>query len=155
MSDYLTREGIKKLKEELERLIAEKAEINKEIEDARSQGDLKENAGYQYAKEKQNMLLGRISEIEERIKNSKIIDDLQINKEEIRIGASVRLLDLVSKKEVVYKLVSTNEANPSQGLISVSTPIAQGILGLKKGEKKKITLPSGIVKEFEVLSIDY
>ncbi len=155
MSDYLTKEGIKKLREELDRLIAEKAEINKEIEDARSQGDLKENAGYQYAKEKQNMLLNRISEIEERIKSSNIIDELEINKEEIRIGATVKLLDLTGKKEVVYKLVSTNEANPSQGLISVSTPIAQGILGLKKGEKKKITLPSGIIKEFEVLSIDY
>jgi len=155
MSDYLTKEGIKKLREELDRLIAEKAEINKEIEDARSQGDLKENAGYQYAKEKQNMLLSRISEIEERIKSSNIIDELEINKEEIRIGATVKLLDLTGKKEVVYKLVSTNEANPSQGLISVSTPIAQGILGLKKGEKKKITLPSGIIKEFEVLSIDY
>ncbi|MEW5951536.1 MAG: transcription elongation factor GreA [Elusimicrobiota bacterium] len=155
MSDYLTKEGIKKLNEELEKLRAEKAELNKEIEDARSQGDLKENAGYQYAKEKQNLVIKRISEIESRIKNSKIVDGLEINKEEVRIGATVKLYEHLSKKEITYKLVSSDEADPASGKISVSTPIAQGILGLKKGEKKKVVLPNGITKEFEILSIDY
>lgn len=155
MSDYLTREGVRKLREELEKLNAEKAELNKEIEETRAQGDLKENAGYQYAKEKQNLVLKRISEIESRISNSRIVDNLEINKEEVRIGATVKLFDLIQKKESTYKLVSSDEADPSQGKISVSTPIAQGILGLKKGEKKKVVLPNGTVREYEILSIEY
>ncbi len=155
MSDYLTREGIKKLQEELEKLRIEKAELNKEIEETRAQGDLKENAGYQYAKEKQNIVLKRISEIEARISNSKLVEDVEINKQEIRIGATVKIYDHTNKKEIIYKLVSSDEADPSSGRISVSTPIAQGILGLKKGDRKKIVLPNGTAKEFEIVSIDY
>lgn len=155
MSDYLTREGIKKLQQELEKLRIENAELKKEIEETRSQGDLRENAGYQYAKEKQNVVLKRISEIEARINNSKLIEDVEINKQEIHIGAKVRIYDHTNKKEIVYEMVSSHEADPSIGKISVSTPIAQAILGLKKGDKKRITLPNGTIKEFEIISIDY
>ena len=151
---YITREGLKKLISDLEKLKKEKEELYKEIEDARSQGDLKENAGYQYAKEKQNLVIKRISELENRIKNSKIIDDVNVNKEEVRIGATVKLLDINSKKEVSYKLVSADEVDPLNRKISVSSPLAQGILGSKVGDKIKVQLPIGI-KEFEVLSIIY
>jgi len=151
---YITREGLKKLISDLEKLKKEKEELYKEIEDARSQGDLKENAGYQYAKEKQNLVIKRISELENRIKNSKIIDDVNVNKEEVRIGATVKLLDINSKKEVSYKLVSADEVDPLNRKISVSSPLAQGILGSKVGDKIKVQLPMGI-KEFEVLSIIY
>jgi transcription elongation factor GreA len=151
---YITREGLKKLISDLEKLKKEKEELYKEIEDARSQGDLKENAGYQYAKEKQNLVIKRISELENRIKNSKIIDDVNVNKEEVRIGATVKLLDINSKKEVSYKLVSADEVDPLNRKISVSSPLAQGILGSKVGDRIKVQLPIGI-KEFEVLSIIY
>lgn len=151
---YLTREGLKKLKEELEKLYKEKAELNKEIQETREQGDLRENAGYQYAKEKQNMVFKRINELESIIKNAKIIDDSQVNKDEVRIGAKIKILDISENTEKEYILVSMAEADPINGRISVNSPLAEGLLGAKVGEIKKINLPSGL-KEFKILSIEY
>ncbi|PIS47864.1 MAG: transcription elongation factor GreA [Elusimicrobia bacterium CG08_land_8_20_14_0_20_51_18] len=151
---YLTKEGFKKLKEELDKLNNEKMELSREIQETREQGDLSENAGYQYAKEKQNLVLKRIAELENRLKTSRLVDEFTVNKEEIRIGAIVKLLDLKSSKELVYILTSSDEADPVNRKISVSSPMAQGILGARAGETKKVSLPNG-EKEFKILSIEY
>lgn len=151
---YLTKQGYEKLKEELDKLNKEKMELSKEIEETREQGDLSENAGYQYAKEKQALVLKRIAEIEARLKNSKIITDVQINKDEIRIGATVTIVDLKTGKEITYTLTSSDEADPANKKISVSSPMAQGLLGGKVGEIKKVNLPNG-EKEFKIISIKY
>ncbi|MCX7905501.1 MAG: transcription elongation factor GreA [Elusimicrobiales bacterium] len=150
----LTYEGLKKLKEELQNLYKERDEINKEIDEARQQGDLSENAGYQYAKEKQLLIFKRITEIENLIRNAKIIDPSQVNKDEIRIGAKVKLLDIETNKELVYTIVSVAESNPLEGKISANSPLAQGILGLKVGDEKTIKLPKG-EKKLKILSIEY
>jgi transcription elongation factor GreA len=151
---FLTKEGYKKVQEELNNLYKEKQEINKEIEEAREQGDLSENAGYQYAKEKQLNLLRRISELEIMIRNARIVNENDIVKDEVRIGAKIKILDVESNKEKNYFIVSVAESDPLNGKISVNSPLAQGLLGAKVDEIRKIKLPNGL-KEFKILSIEY
>lgn len=150
----LTHEGLKRLREELQNLYKERDEINKEIEEARQQGDLSENAGYQYAKEKQGLIFRRITEIETLIKNAKIIDTSQVNKDEVRIGAKIKIIDLDTNKESLYTIVSVAESNPLEGKISVNSPLAEGLLGAKVGEERTVSLPKG-KKRFKIISIEY
>ena len=151
---YLTRDGFGKLKEELVNFNRQKLELAKEIGEAREQGDLRENAGYAAAKERQGFVLKRIDELEAKLRSAKIVEDLAVNQEAIRIGARVTVLDSVSGKKLSYTLAGTDEADPSKGKISVSSPLAQGLLGAKTGEKVKITLPNG-EKNFEILAVEY
>ncbi|MEI7482445.1 MAG: transcription elongation factor GreA [Elusimicrobiota bacterium] len=155
MSDvYLTKDGYEKLKEELAKLTDEKMEIAREVDETRSQGDLKENAGYHAAKEKQSMLFGRIHDLQVKLQHAKLVDDLAINKDQIRLGATVTMVDETSKNQMVYTLGSADEANPGRGIISVSSPLAQGLLGAKAGEKVRIKLPGG-EKILNILKVDY
>ncbi len=151
----LTEEGLKKIKEELQKLYKERDEINKEIEEAREQGDLSENAGYQYAKEKQGLIFRRITELETLIKNAKIVNNFTINRDEVRIGAKVRVLNLETSQESCYQIVSVAESNPVEGKISVNSPIGEGLLGAKVGEERIIKLPSGSSKRLKIISIEY
>lgn len=150
----LTIEGLKKLQQELQELYRQRDEINKEIEEARQQGDLSENAGYQYAKEKQGLIFRRITEIETLIRNARIVDTSQVNKDEIRIGAKIKILDLETNKEYSYTIVSLAESNPTEGRISVNSPLAEGLLGAKVGEERTIDLPKGR-KRFRIISVEY
>lgn len=150
----LTPEGLKKLREELQNLYKERDTINKEIEEAREQGDLSENAGYQYAKEKQGLIFRRITEIENLIRNARIIDETSVNKDEVRIGAKVKIIDLETNKEAEYIIVSLVESNPLEGKISVNSPLAEGLLGAKVGEERELNLPKG-KKRVRIISINY
>ncbi len=155
MSDiYMSKDGYEKLREEIARLNTEKHELSKEIGETREQGDLKENAGYIYAKEKQGLVLKRIAELEARLRMAKITDNLTVNKDEVRIGATVKVRDEGSGAEKAYTLAGADEADPASGKISVSSPLAQGFLGSKTGDRLKIRLPSG-EKEFTVLGVEY
>ena len=155
MSDvYLTKDGYEKLKEELAKLTDEKTEIAREVDETRSQGDLKENAGYHAAKEKQSMLFSRIHDLQVKLQHAKLVDDLAINKEQIRLGATVTMLDETSKNQIIYTLGSADEADPGQGIISVSSPLAQGLLGTKAGETVRIKLPGG-EKVLILLKVEY
>ena len=151
---YLTRDGFDKLKEELVNFNRQKFALAKEIGEAREQGDLRENAGYAAAKERQGFVIKRIAELEAKLSSAKIVEDLAVNQEAIRIGAKVTVLDSASGKKGNYTLVGTDETDPAKGKISVSSPLAQGLLGAKTGEKVKITLPSG-EKSFEILTVEY
>jgi transcription elongation factor GreA len=151
---YLTKEGYEKLKEELARLNREKLEISNEVEETRAQGDLKENAGYHAAKEKQGMIFSRIHDLQTKLQSARLVEDLQVNKDEIRFGATVTMQDVVSKNRMVYTLCSADEADPGQGKISVASPLAQGLLGAKAGSTVRVRLPGG-EKSLEILKVEY
>jgi len=151
---YLTKDGYEKLKAELAKLNHEKTEIAREVDETRAQGDLKENAGYHAAKERQGMIFSRIHELQTKLHTAKLVDDLQVNKDEIRLGATVTMVDELSKNRMIYTLGSADEADPSQGRISVSSPLAQGLLGAKAGATVRIKLPGG-EKVLNILKVEY
>jgi len=150
---YLTKEGFEKVRQELAKLKEEKAKLEVEIEDARLQGDLSENAGYTYAREKKNIVLDRISALEIKLRTAKLVENSNLDKDEIGIGATVTVFDSALKKERIYELTSEDEADPGEGKISVSSPFAQGLLGHRLGETVEIKLPAKtktvIVKKIE------
>jgi transcription elongation factor GreA len=150
---YLTEEGMKKLNDELNRLIAiERPNISRQIAEAREKGDLSENAEYDAAKEAQGMLELKIAKLQETIKNSRVLDKSQIQSDKVQILSKVKLLNVKMKKEVTYTIVAGSEANLKEGKISIETPIAKGLLGKKVGDVVDIQVQSGIVS-FEIINI--
>lgn len=149
---YISRAGLEKLKKELEMLTQRKKDLSNEIGETREQGDLRENAGYHFAREKQSETLRRINEIHDRISSAKIIDDLNLPKDEVTIGMKVTIRD-EDGDSYEYTLVGSEESDPSVGKISVHAPIAQGLLGHKVDEDVTIQLPGGPTK-FKVLKIE-
>ena len=155
MSDisYLTEEGLKKLKDELDRMVnIERPNISKQIAEARDKGDLSENAEYDAAKEAQGLLEMKISKLQETIRNARIIDPSQINTNAVQILNKVKLRNVKTNQEMEYTIVSESEADLKAKKISVSTPIAKGLLGKKVGEVVDIQVPSGMVS-FEIVNI--
>ena len=148
--NYITKNGLEKLKQELEHLKKVKMpEVIERIATARDLGDLSENAEYQDAKDEQGFIAGRISEIENLINKSEIIAE-DANSETVNIGSTVKAK--CNGKEFTYTIVGSNEANPSAGLISNESPIGQAFLGAKVGDKVKVEIPSGEM-HCEVLQI--
>ncbi len=150
---YMTRAGYEKLVKELDMLRERKQALSKEIGETREQGDLRENGGYQYARERQSETLRRIAEIQDRISGAKIIDDMDLPKDQVIIGMKVTIKDMSDNEEYEYTLVGAEESDPLQGKISVHAPIAQGLLGHKINEVADITLPGGVTK-FKILKIE-
>ena len=150
---YLTRAGYEKLKKDLEDLTKRKRQLSKEIGEAAEKGDLRENAEYTSAKEKQAEVLRRIDELGSKLKGARLIDELKTPKGEARIGMKVTLREKSSGEEFVYSLVGSEESDPAQGKISVHAPLAQGILGHKAGQEVKIALPTG-EKIFKILKVE-
>ncbi|MBO7482192.1 MAG: transcription elongation factor GreA [Bacteroidales bacterium] len=150
---YLTEEGLKKLKDELDRMVnVERPNISKQIAEARDKGDLSENAEYDAAKEAQGLLEMKISKLQETIRNARIIDPSQINTNAVQILNKVKLRNVKTNQEMEYTIVSESEADLKAKKISVSTPIAKGLLGKKVGEVVDIQVPSGMVS-FEIVNI--
>jgi transcription elongation factor GreA len=151
--NYLTRSGHKKLMEELEYLkTAKRRQLSKAVGEARSHGDISENAEYDAAKEAQGLNEKRIAELENKLASARILDDADIPSDEVLIGATVRLKDLGSGEEVEYTLVSEMEADYESGKISVGSPIGSSLLNHKAGETVEIKVPAGILK-YKILSI--
>jgi len=150
MSKYLTKEGLKKIKKELDYLKGTKRkEIAKRLRRAASFGDLSENFAYQQAKEDQMFLEKRILELEKIISEAKIVEKKQTNK--VEVGSTVFL---VSKgEEEKFQIVGTEEANPLKGKVSAQSPLGKAILGKKAGEKVKIDTPEG-KKEYTIKKIE-
>ena len=145
--NYLTREGFEKLSKELLFLqTTRRREISKDIEVARLKGDLRENAEYDAAKEAQAFLEKRISELAERLSNVRIIDDENIPHDRVYIGCTVCLEDCANGTELVYTLVSPDEADFAQGNISTVSPIGKGLLRHEVGDTVTITIPAGVLK---------
>lgn len=150
---YVTEEGLKKLKDELEHLLnVERPAISKLIADARDKGDLSENAEYMAAKEAQGLLEMKISKLQDMLVNSRVIDETKIDTSKIQILNKVKIKNKLSNKIMEYTIVSESEANLKKGKISFSTPIAKGLIGKKVGDIVKINVPSGIIS-FEIIEI--
>ncbi|MDP8253612.1 MAG: transcription elongation factor GreA [Candidatus Kaelpia aquatica] len=150
---YLSKKAYEKLREELKHLkFVKRRQISKDLEHARSLGDLKENAEYHAAKESQGLNEKKIYEIEAKLSTVEFIDNLDISKDEIRIGAKVKLLDLGDKQECEYQLVGADESNPSEGFISVDSPIGRALLGHKREDELDIKIPAGVLK-YRVIDI--
>jgi transcription elongation factor GreA len=150
---YLTEDGLNKLKEELDNLTRiERPKISAQIAEARDKGDLSENAEYDAAKEAQGLLEMKISKLQEIIINSRIIDESQIDSSIVQILTKVKIKNLKNKAIMQYTLVAESEADLKAGKISVETPIAQGLIGKKIGDKVSIKVPNGIM-DFEILDI--
>ncbi len=155
MSDRIpmSREGYDKLVRELEILkTTKRREIADDIAKARAFGDLRENAEYDAAKNQQAMNEKKISETENKLANVQLIDESKIPKDQVFIGAKVLLKDLKNQDEFTYSIVPQDEADFDEGRISVTSPIAKGLLGLKVGETAEIKIPAGILK-YKVLKI--
>ncbi|MFP8896177.1 MULTISPECIES: transcription elongation factor GreA [Chryseobacterium] len=154
MASYVTKEGLEKMKAELEQLeTVERPKITQQIAEARDKGDLSENAEYDAAKEAQGMLEMRISKLKDVISTSKIIDESQLDTSKVSILTTVKLKNNATKQEQVFTLVPDNESDLKTGKISVNTPIAKGLLGKAIGETAEIILPNGNKLSFEVLDI--
>ncbi|MFR9602916.1 MAG: transcription elongation factor GreA [Rikenellaceae bacterium] len=150
---YLTAEGYKKLKDELDHMRkVERPAVTAAIAEARDKGDLSENAEYDAAREAQGMLEMRIAKTEAVLTASRIIDETKIDTSKVQILSKVTLMNHTAKKQVVYTIVSENEANLREGKLAIGTPIAKALLGKKKGESVEVTVPAGVIK-FEILNI--
>ncbi len=150
--NYITEAGLRKLRGELDALKAERPVISAQIAEARDKGDLSENAEYDAAKEAQGMLEMRIAKLEAMIAGARIIDESKLNTDSIQMLNRVTIKNMNVGKTVEYTIVSENEANLKEGKLSIGTPIAQALLGKKRGDVVEVQVPSGILK-LEVLDI--
>jgi transcription elongation factor GreA len=149
----MTADGYKKLLEELNELESvQRPSISKQIAEARDKGDLSENAEYDAAKEAQGMLEMKISQLKNTIATARMIDESRIKTDEVQILTKIKIKNLKTEQVMSYSIVSESEANLKEGKLSVTTPIAKGLLGKKAGQKALVTVPSGVM-EFEILEI--
>ena len=143
---YYTKEGFEKLKLELEHLVhIERPLISQQIAEARDKGDLSENAEYDAAKNAQGMLEMKISNLQDMIRNARPIDESKMDASKVQILSTVKIRNLKNNAEMVYTLVPENEADLKSGKISVSSPIAKGLLGKAKGNQVDIAIPAGSI----------
>jgi transcription elongation factor GreA len=152
-SKYYTREGLDKLREELNYLTSvERPSISKQIAEARDKGDLSENAEYDAAKNAQGMLEMKISKIQEEISNARIIDETKMDTRKVLILSTVKLRNLKNGSSMTYSIVPESEANLKLGKISVTSPIAKGLLGKIVGDQVEIDVPAGKL-HFEIVEV--
>ena len=150
---FMTQEGLNKIKKELDQLInVERPAISQQIAEARDKGDLSENAEYHAAKEAQGMLELRISKLQDHLVNSRILDESQIDTSKVQILNRVKIKNTSSNAVMEYHIVPESEADLKAGKMSISTPIAQGLLGRKVGDVVSVKVPSGEIG-FEILGI--
>jgi len=150
---YMTEDGLKKMKEELQFLeTVERPRIIAAIAEAREKGDLSENAEYDAAKEAQGALETKIAILKSRLMDARVLDTSALNTDEVKILTKVRVRQKNTGMEKTFQLVTEGEANIAEGKISISTPIAKGLLGKKVGEVAQIQVPVGVL-EFEILEI--
>jgi transcription elongation factor GreA len=150
---YYTQEGLQKLKDELDHLMkVERPSISKQIAEARDKGDLSENAEYAAAKEAQGMLEMRIARLQEVVQHARIIDESKLDSSKVLLLSTVKIKNLKNNQQMRYTIVPEQEADLKASKISVSSPIAKGLLGKEVGETVEIRVPAGIIP-FEIVEI--
>lgn len=154
MATYLTQEGYNKKMEELSALEAQRPQIKQAIAEARDKGDLSENAEYDAAKEAQGMLEMKIAKLKDLVANARIIDESKLSTDEVALMSKVTMKNIANGMKIEYTIVADSEANLREKKIGASTPIAQGLLGHKKGEVVEIKVPAGMMK-FEIMEISF
>lgn len=150
---YMTEDGYKKLKEEINTLeTVDRPAISKQIAEARDKGDLSENAEYDAAKEAQGMLEAKIAQLKNLLANARLINEDAIGTDVVQILNKVTIRNTKNNQQMTYMLVAESEANLKENKIAVNTPIAQGLMGKKVGDVADIKVPSGIMS-FEIVDI--
>tara|TARA_B100000579_G_C22624634_1_gene753560 strand:- start:241 stop:714 length:474 start_codon:yes stop_codon:yes gene_type:complete len=151
----ITYKGFEKLEVELKNLkTSERPSVIKAIAEAREHGDLSENAEYHAAKEKQSFIEGRIADLENKISRAEVINTKKLKSNKIIFGATVTLGEVGKKKQIVYQIVGTEEANVEDGKISISSPLARALLGKSIDDSVEVYSPGGS-KEYEVENIEF
>ncbi len=151
----LTPEGLDKLKAEIEYLSNDKRrEVAERIKEAREFGDISENSEYDDAKNEQAMLEARIASLEDKLRSASVIDASELDSDVVRVGSQVSVKDEGSGKSLTYTIVGSTEANPSENRLSNESPVGKGLLGRKKGDTAKVTLPNGKKRELKITKIE-
>ena len=151
----MTLQGKKKIDDELEHLIkVEREDLKVEIAEAREHGDLKENAEYHAAKEKQGHIEGRIMELQNKVAKSKVIDVATITSDRIVFGATVKLYNIDEDLSVTYQIVGEDEADTTKNKISLNSPIAKALIGKEEGDEVIVKAPKGNIT-YEVEGFEY
>jgi transcription elongation factor GreA len=151
----LTAEGFEKLKTEIEYLsTAKRREVAERIKEAREFGDISENAEYDHAKNEQAMLEARISALEEKLRSATVIDEKSVEKDVVSVGAKVRVKDQKSGQSVLYQIVGSAEADPSDNKLSNESPVGQALLGHKRGDVVTVAVPRGPNRKLKITKID-
>ena len=151
----MTAPGLQRLEAELRQLKSEeRPAIIRAIAEARSHGDLSENAEYHAARERQSFIEGRIAELEEVVSSAEVIDPASLSGDHVKFGAHVRLVDEETEKEATYQIVGVHEADIKIGRLSISSPLAKALIGKKVGETVSVPAPSGD-RSYEILGIKY
>jgi len=152
----MTLRGAERLRQELKQLKSEaRPNVIKAIAEARSHGDLSENAEYHAAREQQSFIEGRINDIESRLSNAEVIDVTKLSASgRVVFGSTVEVEDQDARAKLVYQLVGDDEADIKNGLLSVSSPIARALIGKSEGDVVDVTAPGGI-KSYEIVSVRY
>jgi transcription elongation factor GreA len=151
----MTAEGYAALDAELKRLKSvERPAVIAAIAEARSHGDLSENAEYHAAKERQSFIEGRVAELEDKLARSQVIDVSRLSGTTVKFGATVRVLDEDTDLEAAYKIVGEDEADVRTGKVSITSPIARALIGKEEGDVVEVAAPGGS-KSFEILKVDW
>jgi transcription elongation factor GreA len=154
MSDtYLTKQGLAKLQAEHKTLLTQKHQLTEEVSKAAAMGDLRENAEYHAARERLQHVSARLAELDGKLRNVRIIDELPVKPGEARVGATVTLEDQQTKERFVYTLVGPEEADPQGGKLSLVSPLGKCLLGRKAGDTFVLTLPKASVP-YKVIKIE-
>ncbi|TNE78322.1 MAG: transcription elongation factor GreA [Bacteroidetes bacterium] len=150
---YFTQEGLDNLKQELHQMkTVDRPSISQQIAEARDKGDLSENAEYDAAKEAQGLLEAKIAQMEDLLSRARVLDESKMDNSKVMILSKVKVKNLKTNKDLTYTIVTEKEADLKTGKISSSSPIGQGLLGKKVGDKAEISVPAGII-QLEVLEI--
>jgi transcription elongation factor GreA len=150
----MTPAGAQKLKDELARLKEERPKISRDIGIAREHGDLRENAEYHAAKERQGMVEARLKDIEDKLARAEVIDPTKLSGDRVRFGATVTLTNLDNDEESTYWIVGADEADINNGLISISAPLARALIGKSIGDEVVVQLPAG-TRRYEIGAIEF
>jgi transcription elongation factor GreA len=151
----MTAKGHQRLLEDLKRLkTVERPKNVREIEEARGHGDLSENAEFHAAKERQSLLDVQIRDIEDKLARAQIIEVSKLSGDKVMFGATVSLADSDTGDKVVYQIVGDHEAEPKNGKISISSPVARALIGKNEGDEVQVRTPTG-VRTLEILSVEY
>jgi transcription elongation factor GreA len=150
----MTPQGAQKLRDDLARLKEERPKISREIGIAREHGDLKENAEYHAAKDRQGMVEAHIKDIEDKLARAEIIDPSKLSGDRVRFGAHVTVTNLDTDEETVYQIVGADEADINVGKISVSAPLARALIGKSIGDEVVVSLPAG-KRRYEIAEIAF
>lgn len=151
----ITKEGMKKIEEELNQLIkVEREQLKSTIQEARELGDLKENAEYHSAKEKQSLVEGRIAYLQSVIANAQVVEVSQVKSQHIVFGATVKLIDTEEGEEHIFQIVGKDESDRSRGKISYDSPLGKALIGKEEGDTVVVKAPKGDI-EYEVDSFEF